>query len=379
MALVEIVKIFEKLKDVRIERHKKYALNEVMFLVLVSLMSGYESWDEMAEYGKAKINWLKKYLPYKNGIASSDTIRRVFSLINYKDFEESFNAWAKDGIKLSENKIISIDGKMLRKSVSKMEHQTKLENGGKRPVYLLHAWCSEVKSCLSQLSIGSKSNETSSIPDLLAMLELENSIVTIDAAGCQTSISEQIISKKGNYVFSLKKDKAKLQESVVAFFLDEKNKEKISVYEKEEKRKGYAERRVYQCMEIEGIANYEKIKADWAGIKTVVKVNYSRTEKFKRQDTELYYISSLSTSSENLAKIIRTHWSIENNLHWTLDVIFHEDESKNRNKNTATNLSTIRKCAINLLGGLDMGKGVSIKRKQQKILLYDDVRSQIFD
>lgn len=378
--MATIIPFLDKIKDVRVDRHKKYPLNEIVFLVLVSVMCGNKSWDEFAEFGKAKINWFKKYMPYKNEIPSSDTLRRVFSLIDYKEFELYFTEWAKNGIKLSNDKIISIDGKVLRKSSTKMEHQTKLDEGGKRPIYLLHAWCSDLKYCLGQLSMASKANEISTIPKLLSILDIKNSIITIDAAGCQTAIAEQIIKADANYIFSLKDDKKALLEAVKTGFSDEKNQDKITIYNQDEKRKGHNEKRIYHAMPIEFLENHENIQKEWAGLKTIVKVNYTRHENFKKHESiDFFFITSLSIKVENLAKLIRSHWSIENNLHWTLDVIFKEDDSKNRNKNTATNLSTIRKCAINLLKGMATDKLVSIKKMQYKLLLWDDLRSAIFD
>lgn len=384
---LDLLDFLGKVKDKRIERTKKYPISEILFLVLSGLVSGMNTWDDIQFFGEQKIEWLRKYLPYASGIPSHDTLNRVFSLINKAEFEHYFTEWMKANIDLPESALIHIDGKVSRGSATKYEKQTSKVNGGKQSILLLNAWASDLSASLSQLTVAADTNETAMLPEILSNLTLEHTIVTIDSAGCYPNITNQITDSKANYVIALKLNQPNLYLAVEDAFVKKEDtllekeakkllEEKTNKPDLNDKNKVWQER-YYEILPATAL-NIDY--SEWKGLEQVIKVTYYRKDRFKPlSKTTLYYLTSLSTqvsTLENLSNIVRKHWSIENNLHWTLDVIFGEDSSKNRNRNVVANLSVSRKIALNCINALKTDKKMPKERKRKWCFIDDNIRSQ---
>jgi predicted transposase YbfD/YdcC len=365
----------EKVQDPRIDRKKLYPLIEVLFLTTSAVLSGFEDWDEIVDFGEEKLAWLRKYLPYENEIPSHDTINRVVSLIDYRLFEECFLNWATMSIELPQGTVISIDGKKLRGSATKKEQQTPHSQGGKSAIHLVHAWCHELQLCLAQYKTDSKSNEITAIPVILDFLEISGCIITLDAMGCQKTIAEKIITKQADYIMGLKDNQAALSlATFTAFQAHDKQAENNKAHQKD-KNHGREESRTCRVLPAELLPDWAQAP-DWKGLKSVIEIQSQRTilSTGLVENETRYYISSLEVNPAMFNRLIRAHWNVENQLHWSLDVLFGEDQSRKRIRNAAQNFSTIRKIALNLLKS--QSEKISINRKRNKCALSDQYREK---
>lgn len=344
--------IFSGIQDNRRALGRLHKLNDILVMAIISVLCGADSWNEMEMFCKAKEDWLTKFLNLENGIPSHDTFNRVISSIDHTVFEEKFIAWTSGILKLSGQKeIISVDGKTIRGAKS---------NGKKSPIHLVSAWANKNNLVLGQNKTDEKSNEITAVPQLLECLFIEDTIVTADAMSCQKGIAKKIIDKKADYVLAVKGNQKQLLEDVKEEFKFGKN---IPKYQEEDFGHGRIETR--KCS---SIADFQFIEnADqWACLKTVVKIESKREFKNSNRPTETmtrYYITSLESNPKDLLHIIRSHWGIENNLHWTLDMAFREDESRKRKANAAENFAILRKIVLNLLKA-DKTKKVGLKSKR---------------
>lgn len=213
-----LIESFASLEDPRIDRKKLYPLMEIVFLSVCAVLSGFEEWDEVVDFGEEKLDWLRKYLPYEHGIPSHDTMNRVIFLVDDRAFEQCFIDWVEMSISLPEGVVIHLDGKALGRSATIKQQQTPRSKGGKGAVQILHAWCSELQVCLGQYKTETKSNEITAIPALLDMLEVSGCLITIDAMGCQKTIADKIIAKDADYLFGLKDNQEALSLAVFTAF-----------------------------------------------------------------------------------------------------------------------------------------------------------------
>jgi predicted transposase YbfD/YdcC len=342
------------IEDARIDRKKLYPLNEILFMTTSAVLSGFEEWDEIVDFGNAKLDWLRKYLPFENGIPSHDTVNRVISMIDFRAF---------------------IDGKRLCGSASKKEQQTSHSEGGKSAVHLVHAWCHELQLCLAQYKTESKSNEITAIPAMLDLLEISGCIITLDAMGCQKKVVEKIIDKEGDYIIGLKGNQEQLRLAATTAFGAYEEQAERSQDLWEVRNHGRIEARLCSVLPVNMLPE-SAIIAEWKGLKSIVQVISKRT-LLSTGVTEYearYYISSLDVDSQSFNRLVRSHWNVENQLHWSLDVIFGEDMSRKRIRNAAQNFSTIRKIALNLLKASD--EKISINRKRNKCALSDQYREK---
>ena len=307
----------------------------------------------MEDYARSKEELLRTFLKLTNGIPSHDTFNRVFSSIDSQKFESCFIEWVSLLAQLHPREVISIDGKTIRGAKA---------SGKKSPVHMVSAWATKNQLVLGQERVSEKSNEITAIPKLLKVLSLENTIVTIDAMGCQTEIAEKIIEEKADYILAVKENQAQLHEDVKDEFTFGKN---IISYSDQELDHGRIETRVCSILtDFQFIGQNNK----WKNLATVIKVESTR--EFKNSDRPMeeatrYYISSLTAEPKDFQKAIRSHWGIENKLHWTLDVAFGEDASRKRKDNAAQNFSTLNKIALNLLKNEKSSK-VGVKSKRLK-------------
>lgn len=342
---------FEYLADPRIKRNKKHLLSDIIILTILGVICGAESWDSIELFGKTKIDFLKTFLKLPFGIPSHDTINRVFSMLNPRQFEELFVQWTnslKD--KDIKGELIAIDGKTVRGSKDTFHD--------KPGIHLVNAWASQNQMVLGQFKTDGKSNEITAIPKLLELLDIEGSIITIDAMGTQVAIADKIVEGKADYILALKGNQKELREEVESIFRVQKPE---SVCEETEKGHGRIETR--KCEVIYDL-NFLHGKERWTKLTSIIKVSSERILNTKTSNETRYYISSLASDAEALNCHIRMHWSVENSLHWTLDMTFREDEQRKRNGKAAQNFALIQKIALNLLKK-DPAKG-SLRSKRLK-------------
>jgi len=358
-------KSFEALPDPR--RLDKgnflYPLMEIIFLVISAVISNADDWCSISTFGKSQLDWLRKFFPYKNGTPSHDTLGELFANIDNEKFNECFVGWIKSMQDIVGGGIITIDGKRLRGSYDK--------NSSKAAIHMVSAFAVENGICLGQKQTDSKSNEITAIPKLLDILELKGAIVTIDAIGCQKSIVEQLHQKGASYVIAVKENQEELYEQVKKMFEINKG---IS-YQDVDSGHGRVESR--KCTVVDQLKFFDT-KDQWAGLKNVVKVESERTNKLDgtTQNETRYYISSCQENAERLNYIVRKHWSIENQLHWVLDVTFNEDGSRRRMKNSAANFNIILKTVIAILKK-DIDKKTSLPRKRYLAALDCNYREKL--
>ena len=351
---------FSEIEDPRVERTKRHLLIDLITLTLCAVIGGAETWEDIELYGNCKYKWFKKFLKLPNGIPSHDTFNRVFARIDPGQFQKCFLNWVKSISSLVEGEIVAIDGKTLRHSYDKSDN--------KKAIVMVSAWAQQQGLVLGQRKVDGKSNEITAIPQLLKVLYLKGAIVTIDAIGCQKEIVSTIIDKEAHYVIALKKNQGGLYQRVEELFQEALSLEKVgdqySNYIPEDSGHGRTEIRNYQVLN--NIQDLVDPSGEWKKLNSVACVQYYR--KLKNGKTKLetrYFITDLSYSAQQLSQCIRGHWSIENQLHWVLDVAFHEDNSRIRKDNAPENLAIIRHIALNLLKQDKTKKG-SIRNKRNR-------------
>ena len=291
----------------------------------------------MVSFAKSKEEFLKSFLELPNGIPSEDTLNRLFTAINSEQLENCFIEWVSSITKKYENQVIAMDGKTLRGAKS---------NGKKSPFHMVSAWATQASMVLGQVKVNEKSNEITAIPELIDLLDITDSIITIDAMGTQVDIAKKIIDNDANYILAVKENQGLLFENINDEF---KFNKEIDLDISDDIGHGRIENRV--CSVIKNFQFVEK-NGKWTALKTIIKVESTRVFKNSTKPNEKairYYISSLDCDAKSFQKYIRAHWEIENKLHWTLDVAFSEDASRKRNGNAAQNFSVMLKIALNLL------------------------------
>lgn len=350
---------FKTLDDPRAEHLLEHQLLDIIGLTICAVICGADSWVDIETYGKAKQAWLSEFLELPNGIPSHDTIARVFAALNPTALQECFLSWVKAIAHLSEGEIIAIDGKTLRQS-----YDTGRNKGA---IHMVSAWASQNRLVLGQVKVDEKSNEITAIPQLLAVLDLEGCIVTIDAMGAQKAIAQQIIEGGGDYVLSLKGNQGNLHQDVQQLFEWVRQMEFKDIahefHQTIDGGHGRIEiRRHWLLGEVEHLIDAQL----WSGLKRVGLVEAERRVPGQVPTLEQrYYLVSLDGNVERFAQSVRSHWGIENQLHWVLDVAFNEDDSRIRKDHAPENMALIRHIALNLLRQDTVAK-VGIKAKRLK-------------
>ena len=337
-----LVTFFLGVEDPRLQRGKRHRLLDIMVIAVCAVVCGCQGWAQIEEWAEGHEEWLKTFLDLPHGIPSADTFARVFSIINADQLEPCYSQWAQEVSRTCGRKLIAIDGKTIRRSFD-----TAAE---KSAIHLVSAWSVENQVVLAQVKVDNKSNEITAIPRLLDLLNLKGTTVTIDAMGCQTAIALQIVNKGGDYVFSLKGNQGTIHEEVKEFFEDErKNKFKDvshDTWEITEKGHGRIEERFYLQS---GEVKWMEDRGKWKDLKSIGFVDSKRIIGEKTSEETRYFLSSLPQDAAQFAKAVRGHWGIENGLHWCLDVVMNEDQSRIRVKNAAENFAVLRRIALNLL------------------------------
>lgn len=352
---------FKELKDPRSGRNRLYTMSEILLTTLAAAICGAEGWQDVEDFGVLKLDYFKQILPYKNGIPSDDTFRRFFRSIDPEAFQGLFRNWVKHLHKELRPDVIAIDGKSSRRSIN--------ENG--EMLHMISAFATEARLVLAQEKVSAKSNEITAIPKLLEYLDLRGATVTLDAMGCQYKIADQILNKGGDYIFSLKGNQGELSNSVKAYFNDCENQlDGLSFCEDHDKGHGRIETR--KCWVISDIAWIRQHHTNWKSIKSIVKVDSTREIKNKKSIETRYYISSLQEKASKVLARIRSHWAIENSLHWVLDMSFGEDQSRIRKHNAPQVMGIVRHIALNLLQGAKNNMKRQSIRRLRKMAGWDN-------
>lgn len=340
---ITIADHFAVLEDPRIDRTKRHNLIDIMTVAVCAVICGADSWVAIETYGCAKYSFLKTFLELPNGIPSHDTFARVFAQINPQQFQSCFLDWMKSIQKITNGEVVAIDGKTLRGSYDKSSDCSAIQ--------IVSAWATTNKLVLGQVKVDEKSNEITAIPELLKVLEIAGCIVTIDAIGCQKEIVKLITQQDADYVITLKKNQGNLYDEVEKLFQSgiSKGFEGIehSTYKTEEIGHGRHEIRHYVMLsQIESRLNQDSA---WSKLKSVGMVESVRKVDGKTTVETRYFISSLENNVEQFANSVRSHWGIENSLHWILDVALREDDCRIRKDNAPQNFALLRQIAVNLL------------------------------
>ena len=351
------LRAFTDLKDPRMDRTKKHSLGDILTLAICAVICGADGWAQVEEFGQAKKEWFETFLDLPNGIPSHDTFGRVFALLDPENFEACFRQWVADLATASEGRLVAIDGKTIRRSLDAA--------GGKAAIHMVSAWCQANHMVLGQRATDTKSNEITAIPKLLRVLDLTGAVVTIDAAGCQKKIAKEIINQGADYVLQLKGNQGGLHDETVELF-DQCLRDDcygIAYTTATTTNGGHGrieQRRIWATSEIGWFAERGK----WKGLRSLIRVESQRTVGGETSCEYRYFITSLpSDNPERLLTYIRSHWSVENNLHWCLDISFADDERRIRKGHGAENFARLSRIALNLLKAQTKHKaGIKTKR-----------------
>jgi predicted transposase YbfD/YdcC len=352
---LSICKFFSRLRDPRRARRRLHHLQDIIVIALCAVIAGAQDWQQIALFGRKRIDWLHGLLALPNGVPAHDTFERVFSRLRPGAFQACFRQWVKaisDGLHLRH---VAIDGKTLRGSGS-------AQLG---PLHLVSAWATEWKLSLGQVAVDSKSNEITAIPELLKLLELQGALVTIDAMGCQKAITEQIVAAGADYVLAVKDNQPTLHEDVFQVFMAGLENDFADLehryHKTSEKGHGRVETRHYHLVKVP--AELASKHAEFKGLKTLGMVYSERQVGDGPATAETrFYINSMDLKVRAFAQAVRGHWGIENSLHWQLDVTFGEDSNRVKNRQGAANLALLRKLTLVLLAAHPSKDSLACKR-----------------
>jgi predicted transposase YbfD/YdcC len=364
-----LVTCFHDIDDPRMDRTKFHLLQDILVIAICAVICGAEGPTAIEEYARDKQDWLKTFLTLSNDIPSHDTIGRVIALIDPRQFQACFLRWIQEICHLLPGEVVAIDGKTLRHSFD-----TELDQS---PIHIVSAWATSNRVVLGQIKVNDKSNEITAIPELIDALDLTNCIVSIDAMGCQKQIATRIRAKDADYALALKKNQERLFTDVQNLF-----EQSLSItpmptcldyYETIDQAHGRREvRRYWTTDAISGLST----KDQWPGLQSVGMVETDRTLAGETTRERRFYILSIPSNARTFGHAVRSHWGIENSVHWILDVTFREDDSRIRMGHGPENFAVLRHIALNLLHDEQSFKG-SIKTKRLKCGWNDEYLAKV--
>ena len=333
-----------------------YPLINIVTIALCATIAGADDFVAIAGWARQKQDWLAQFLDLSNGIPSHDRFNAIFRALKPGQFERCLVAWITELHQVTAGQVVPIDGKTMRQSFDKAT--------GKSALHMVSAWATANKISLGQVAVAEKSNEITAIPELLGLLELQGAVVTIDAMGCQAEIAEKVLEREADYLLAVKGNQPTLSEGVIAHFLDHMDDDfarvKVSRHETKEKGHGRVEHRTYYVCDVpEDLPDASR----WKGLKQIGLAISDTVRNGKPCDDVRYYISSRKLSARSFGAAVRSHWGIENSLHWQLDMSFGEDRSRVRKDHADANMGALRRASLSLLKN-EESKKVGIKNKR---------------
>lgn len=354
---IELLKIFSRIPDPRVESKNFHLVVDLIMITICAVLSGADDWVAVAEYGKRKESWLREFLSLPYGIPSHDTFGRFFSMLDPHEFEKCFIQFMEILHKCTQGDVVAIDGKTIRGSFNQAT--------GDKAIHVVSAWSTANGMSLGQMKVDSKTNEITVAPELIKRLALKGCIVTGDAMNAQKTITKAVIDQDGDYVFALKGNQGEFYENVKEFMddvADSPNKDYLTDFS-EETDKGHGRIEIRQCWSCSDFSWLPQ-RQDWQGLKSIAMVQSTRIMGEKSTCERRYYICSIEANAHQTNRVVRAHWGIENQLHWSLDVVFKEDLSRIRVGYAAENFSRARKIALTLLKNHKTPKQMSVKGKR---------------
>ena len=347
---IVLLEQFGMLHDPRSGNALRHNFFDILVITLCAAVCGADAWTDVETFGHAKCDWLRRLLTLPHGIPSHDTFRRVFAALKPDTLATCFTAWTEAVATKTAGDVVAVDGKTLRRSFDRRSDKAALQ--------MVSAWADRNRLILGQLAVEESSKEIIAIPKLLDLLDLHGCIVTIDAIGCQQDLASQIIEQEADYVLAVKANQGSLWREAQARFAQ--TGAEMSFFETTEQHHGRTETRRYWMSERLPVP-WRQVA--WRGLRSMGMVEATRTSNGKTTVERRYYISSLPANAEQLATAVRGHWGIENQVHWVLDMVFDEDHSRMRERNSATNFAMIRRMALNMLRQ-DQTDKLSLRRKR---------------
>lgn len=354
--LASIALHFEDLEDPRVTRTQYHPLINVVVIGICAVICGAQHFTEMEEFGKKKRDWLAKFLDLKHGIPSHDTFNAVFARLKPEQFEKCLLSWLKTLQDITGGQVLAVDGKTLRGSYDTADSRA--------AIHMVSVWATANHLSLGSVVVDEKSNEITAIPKLLELIDVSGALVTIDAMGCQKEIAKKIVKEGGDYALAVKDNQPKLHEAVGDFFAEQLEADFADTphryHETHGKGHGRVEHRYYYLARVpDGFP----VRDQWTNLKALgMAINV--TDRNGQETSEVrYYILSKYVSGKRFAEAVRSHWSIENNLHWQLDVTFREDDLRIREGHAPANMSILMRTALSLLKKeTTLRRGMSTKR-----------------
>lgn len=364
--LAAMVEVFEGLEDWRNAQQTRHRLSELLTVAVCAVLSGADDFEEVSQWGQAKLDWLRGFLKLDYGVASADTFERIFALLDPHSFEAAFRSWVGAVIPaLAREQVIAIDGKTSRRTTSKT---------ASTPLHLVSAFAAEVGVVLGQTATAAKSNEITAIPALLRTLDIAGCIVTIDAMGTQTAIAREIRERGGHYVLCVKNNQPKLFDSILLAHAGIGGS-LTAASTSETRSRGHGREEIRRCWAYEVGERLYKAE-QWRDVQSFAVIERTRIIGGKSTVERRHYISSLPADAERIARAVRSHWEVENRLHWCLDVQFGDDYARARTGHVAHNLALVRHIALNLIR-LDTSRKASIKTKRLLAATSDEYRAEL--